>query len=313
MISRRTFLRLAGTAAMSLASVGAYAGVIEPRFRLVVTGYTLRVPRWTAAHGRMRIAVIADLHACEPWMPPARIAEIVAEANRLAPDLTLLLGDYVAGMGRFRTAVVPIEVWAAALAELEAPLGVHAVLGNHDWGADVPAIRAAFARAGINEMENTALRLAAPGGAPFWLAGLGDQLAWTGPKTRGVDDLPGTLAQLTDAAPVVLMAHEPDIFAGMDDRVSLTISGHTHGGQVNLPFFGSPVVPSHYGQRYVYGHIVEEGRQIVVSGGLGCSLLPVRFGRPPEIVVIDLVPDDATAGADGRPVAGLSLPAGLMV
>ncbi|MBH0237934.1 metallophosphoesterase [Methylobrevis albus] len=297
MITRRTFLRLAGTAAMSLVSVGAYAGVIEPRFRLVVTRYTLRIPRWTAAHGPMRIAVIADLHACEPWMPPARIAEIVAETNRLAPDLTLLLGDYVTGIGRFSTAEVPIEVWAAALGGLSAPLGVHGVLGNHDCGADVPAIRRAFAAQGITLMENAAQRLATPsGGAAFWLAGLGDQIAWNGRGGRGLDDLPGTLAQVTDDAPVLMMAHEPDIFARMPDRVSLTVSGHTHGGQVRLPFVGSPLVPSHYGQRYVYGHIVEDGKQIVVSGGLGCSLLPVRFGRPPEIVLLDIV----GAEDDGR-------------
>jgi predicted MPP superfamily phosphohydrolase len=72
------------------------------------------------------------------------------------------------------------------------------------------------------------------------------------------------------------------------ERVSLTLSGHTHGGQVALPFIGRPVVPSSYGQRFAYGHIVEEGRHLIVSGGLGCSIMPVRFGVPPEIVVVDI-------------------------
>ena len=87
--------------------------------------------------------------------------------------------------------------------------------------------------------------------------------------------------------PSILMAHEPDIFRKVPDRVALTLSGHTHGGQVRL-FGWSPVVPSRYGNKYAYGHVTEGDRHMIVSGGLGCSILPVRFGVPPEIVVVDL-------------------------
>jgi predicted MPP superfamily phosphohydrolase len=128
------------------------------------------------------------------------------------------------------------------------------------------------------------------GGRPFWLLGLGDQLALLrrGPKRyRGVDDLAGTLAQVTDDAPAILLAHEPDIFPEAPHRVALTLSGHTHGGQVRLLGW-SPLVPSRYGNRYAYGHVVEDGRHLVVSGGLGTSILPVRLGVPPEIVLVDL-------------------------
>jgi uncharacterized protein len=86
---------------------------------------------------------------------------------------------------------------------------------------------------------------------------------------------------------VVLMAHEPDVFPNVPPRVALTVSGHTHGGQVRLAGF-SPVVPSIYGNRYAYGHVVEDGRHLIVSGGLGCSRLPIRLGVPPEIVSIEL-------------------------
>nr|AAF36815.1 unknown [Rhizobium etli] len=130
-------------------------------------------------------------------------------------------------------------------------------------------------------------------GYGFWLAGLEDHVAllpgrkWGRTRMTGLDDLDGTMAQVTDDAPVIQLAHEPDIFPRVPERVSLTLSGHTHGGQIR--FFGrSPIVPSRYGDRYAYGHIVEEGRNIIVSGGLGCSIAPVRFGVPPEIVVIDL-------------------------
>jgi hypothetical protein len=102
-----------------------------------------------------------------------------------------------------------------------------------------------------------------------------------------MDDLPGTLAQVTDDAPVILLAHEPDIFPDVPARVAVTLSGHTHGGQIRLgPWV--PVVPSRFGARYAWGHIVEGGRDLVVSGGLGCSVVPVRFGMPPEITVVEL-------------------------
>lgn len=102
-----------------------------------------------------------------------------------------------------------------------------------------------------------------------------------------MDDLPATLEQLTDADPVILMAHEPDIFVEVPERIALTVSGHTHGGQVR---FGpwAPVVNSRYGGRFAWGHVNEGGRDLVVSGGLGCSGLPIRFGSPPEITVVDL-------------------------
>ena len=92
---------------------------------------------------------------------------------------------------------------------------------------------------------------------------------------------------MTDDAPVILMAHEPDIFAEVPNRVALTVSGHTHGGQVRLAGF-TPIVPSKFGSRYAYGHIVEDGRHLVVSGGLGLSGLPIRFGSPPEVVLVAL-------------------------
>src|SRR5690606_35838791 len=103
----------------------------------------------------------------------------------------------------------------------------------------------------------------------------------------GLDDVAGTLDKVTDDAPVIMMAHEPDAFAHMPARVALTVSGHTHGGQVRVLGY-APYVPSKFGSRYLYGHIVEEGRDLVVSGGLGCSVMPVRVGSPPEIVVIEL-------------------------
>ena len=142
---------------------------------------------------------------------------------------------------------------------------------------------------GHQPVENQAVRLIHKG-APVWIAGLGDQLAipLRGGGFKGVDDLGKTTAALADDAPAILMVHEPDIFPQVPARYAATFAGHTHGGQVYLPVLGRPVVPSRFGQRYAYGHIEEAGRQMVVSGGLGCSIAPVRFRVPPEIVVVTL-------------------------
>lgn len=262
---------------------------------MAVTRYRVQPARWPRDM-TLRIAVIADLHACEPYMPLSRIEAIVAETNRQRPDITLLLGDFTASH-RFTTAPVPPAAWARALADLSAPLGVHAVLGNHDWWDDHAAQRArrgpviarrALEAAGIPVYENDARRFAHQGRA-FWLAGLADQIAFIHGRGQfqGIDDLDGTLAKIADDAPVILLAHEPDIFPRVPARVAVTLSGHTHGGQVRL-FGWSPVVPSMYRNRFAYGHVVEGGRHLVVSGGLGCSIIPVRLGVPPEIVIVEV-------------------------
>lgn len=236
--------------------------------------------------------ILSDLHLGGPHVGLGRLERIVAAANDLAPDLVLYLSDYAAGH-RFVSAPVRIADAAPVMARAQGRLGSYAVLGNHDWWDDLTAQRqgggpnlyaAALERAGIPVLSNQAIRLDG-----FWLAGVEDQLAISRGRGRftGLDDLPGTLAQIDDDAPVILMAHEPDIFVRVPDRVGLTLSGHTHGGQVRL-FGWSPVVPSRYGNRFAYGHVHEDGRDLVVSGGIGCSVLPVRFGSPPEITVVDL-------------------------
>lgn len=299
-ISRRRFLQTLGVSGVGAVGFSGYAAAIEPGYRLNVTRYSVRPAQWTPGL-KLSIAVIADVHAGGPLMPADRIRGIAERTNSLRPDLVVLLGDFAASH-KFKTRSVPPEDWAAALSALKAPLGVHAVLGNHDWWDDLAAQRAgqgpvvgrrALEDVGIPVYENDAVRLE-KGGRPFWLAGLGDQLAFikgrrkgTFRKFEGVDDLPGTLAKVTDDAPVVLLAHEPDIFPSVPDRVSLTLSGHTHGGQVRL-FGYSPRVPSRYGNRYAYGHVVEGDRNLIVSGGLGCSVIPVRFGVPPEVVMVDV-------------------------
>jgi predicted MPP superfamily phosphohydrolase len=118
--------------------------------------------------------------------------------------------------------------------------------------------------------------------APLWLGGVSD--LW-----EGVHDVARTLRAVPDTVPVLLLTHNPDIFPTVPARVNLTLAGHTHGGQVRIPLYGPPIVPSRYGRRYAAGHVSENGRHLFVTTGTGTSILPVRFLVPPEIVVLELV------------------------
>jgi predicted MPP superfamily phosphohydrolase len=286
-VTRRQLLTGAtGLVGLSAAATVTYAGAIEP-MELVVTRYAPKLPAWPAGH-KLSVTVIADIHAGGPNMTLPHIRHIVDTANALRSDLIVILGDFIA-THRFVTERVPDPVWAAELARLTAPLGVWSILGNHDWWHDITGVRSALADVRIPLLENDAVLLG-PEGRRFWLAGIGDQIAYRlgHGKFRGVDDLPGTLARIRTDDPVLLLVHEPDIFPRVPARVALTLAGHTHGGQIRVPFIWPSYVPSRYGARFAYGHIVENDRHLIVSGGLGTSIIPARLGVPPEILHITL-------------------------
>ena len=286
-VTRRSLLAgAAGLIGLSAAGTVGYAAAIEPQ-QLVVTPDTLKPRGWPAGR-KLTITVIADLHAGGPDMPLPNVQRIVDTANALKSDVIVMLGDYIA---RYRFAVerIPDPVWAAELARLQAPLGVWAILGNHDWWYDLAGVRNALAEVRIPLLENQAVLLG-PEGERVWVAGIGDQIAYRigHGRFRGVDDLPGTLALVTTDDPVILLAHEPHIFPRLPSRVALTFAGHTHGGQIRVPLIWPAFVPSRYGKRYAYGHVIERERHLIVSGGLGTSIIPARFGVPPEIVHVTL-------------------------
>ncbi len=299
MINRRTFLKKFGLVMAGGMALGGYGFGIEP-FRLRVKRHEVSLDRWPAGH-RTRIAALADIHACQPWMSIRRIQSIVTQTNALNPDITVLLGDYSAGHP-WVTGGVHSRHWSKALSGLSAPLGVHAVMGNHDWWEDKTAQRRgsgpvfgqlALEKAGIAVYENDVSAINHKGHR-FWLAGLGDQLALirrttTGRKVfRGVDDLTRTLAKTGDDAPVLLLAHEPDVFPKVPDQVCLTLSGHTHGGQVALPR-AHHVNVSRMISDHTRGVFERDDATMYVNRGLGMAGLPLRLNCPREIALIELV------------------------
>jgi predicted MPP superfamily phosphohydrolase len=237
---------------------------------------TLHLPRWPRALDGLRLGLLSDLHGGALHANLPAFARAVERLNDERPDAMLLLGDYLDAHPIWGGRIEP-EAIARELAKLSAPLGTFAVLGNHDWKQAGDRMWRALQNAGIEVLENRAL----PGGDAY-VAGLAD-------LRRRRPDLPGTLAQVPADAPVILLSHDPDVFPFVPDRVAVTLSGHTHGGQVAIPVLRRAAIPSHYGERYARGHIVEDGRHLYVTSGLGTSGLPLRLLAPPEIVVLELV------------------------
>jgi hypothetical protein len=267
---------LLGAAAGAAAAAAYWAAWHEPR-RLVVTEATLSPPHWPADLDGLRVGMLSDLHAGLGHMTPGRVHAAVELLNAQRPDLICLLGDYLDSTRLGKGRADPDEV-ADALARLEAPLGRYAVLGNHDWHAAGPAMGAALRRADVPVLENDS-REAKP--EALWVAGTADlRLRWP--------DVPRSLAHVPDEGPVILLTHDPDVFPSVPARVQLTLAGHTHGGQVDVPLLRRPFIPSRHGTRYLGGHVVEDSRHLFVSTGVGTAGLPLRFRRPPEVVVLTL-------------------------
>ncbi|MCH9681227.1 MAG: metallophosphoesterase [Deltaproteobacteria bacterium] len=268
---------LGGTLAVGLA-MAVWALFIEPD-RLVVRQVELTLPDWPGTLDGMRVVVLTDLHVGAPHIDVDKLAEVIDEANAAKPDLVVILGDLVI-QGVVGGDFVEPKVTAAQLGRLQAPHGVIAVLGNHDWWHDGDQITADLREVGIVVLEDDSTTIEVSG-TTVWVAGVGDLM------TRSAD-VPLATARVPEDAPALLLTHNPDVFPDVPPRVDLTLAGHTHGGQVCVPVLGPPVVPSRYGQRYAAGHVVEEGRHLYVGVGVGTSILPVRFGVPPAIDVLTL-------------------------
>jgi predicted MPP superfamily phosphohydrolase len=259
----------------SLAVLLGLWALFEPG-RLVTRHQTLSLRGWPAALDGLKVAVVADLHVGSWLNGLSRLRQVVARTNELDPDLVVLLGDFVHG-GK-KGVAVEAEPIAAELRGLRARHGVFAVLGNHDWWYDGVRVRRALEQAGIRVLEE---QWAAVAGGSLVVAGAGDYFHGDPHPARLMNTVP-------PGPPVLLLTHEPDLFPRVPRRVTLTLAGHTHGGQVRFPFVGAPVVPSAYGQLYAAGLVVEQGRPLFVTTGVGTSILPVRFRVPPEIVLLTL-------------------------
>jgi uncharacterized protein len=263
-----------GAAACGAAALVWWAAWHEPR-SLAAPEVRLALPRWPPELDGLRVALVADLHAGAGHMTPARVAWLVDRVLELDADLHLLLGDYLdsthLGDGRARVHDVARE-----LARLP---DAFAVLGNHDWRAAGAAIGWALRDAGVRVLENEAVAVR----DGLWVAGLAC-------ARHRFPDPDAVLREPPPGAAVLLAVHDPDVFPRVPARAALTVAGHMHGGQVNLPLLRRAMLPSRFGERYLAGHVVEQGRHLYVSAGVGTAGLPLRLRRPPEVPLLRLTP-----------------------
>lgn len=270
---RKAFRFLWTLAVFTAGVLAAWTFWLEPR-SLLVQHYSLTLEHSVKIE-TLRIGIASDIHLGRYYGDEARLQKIVALMNGESPDLIVFLGDYIAQKN-----AAPFLEAAPILKKLKAPLGVYAILGNHDWWSDKAAIAAALEQNGVKLIDNQIVKIQSKG-QTFQLAGFGDY--W---EDRGLRSFIAEHPKFD--LPTIGLTHNPDIFPDLDPSLSLLLAGHTHGGQVNFPIAGSPIVPSKFGERYRYGMIHENGHHLLVTSGTGNSILPVRFRVPPEIVVLDL-------------------------
>ncbi|HET6572483.1 MAG TPA: metallophosphoesterase [Fimbriiglobus sp.] len=274
MMNRRTFLKTSAATAVGLPVAGACYGFAEST-RVKIDRQSISLPRLPVGFRGTTAAFLTDIHL-GPFVSVDYVAAVVRTTMMLNPDLVLLGGDYSHRDGKY------IAPCFEVLARLSAPLGVYGVLGNHDYWHGLEATRAGMRSAKVTELTNRGV----------WLQRAGGRL-----RLAGVDDLwegrPDLSAALGDARPTdacLLLSHNPDFAEALTDRrVGLVLSGHTHGGQVVVPGYGPPVVPSRYGQKYAHGLVEAPVTQVYVSAGIGMSGLPIRANCRPEITLITLV------------------------
>jgi uncharacterized protein len=276
-LSRRNFLRIAGlSAAGSLVALAGGLAIVDESQDPVVERVLIPIRGLHPALEGFSIVQMSDIHLL-PYTRPDLLLRSVEMANALKPDLTVLTGDYV---WRMRSAAIEL---APLLAGLNARFGVYSVMGNHDYWLDIEAVQAAFDAAHLPVLYNEG-RSIGVGKALLYLGGVDDGQA-------GKPDMKLALDQAPAGAPIVLLLHEPDLadVTCLDPRVSLQLSGHTHGGQVLVPG-KPPFFQPFLGKKYPYGLYKIRDLWLYTNRGLGCISVPLRINCPPEISQFILVP-----------------------
>ncbi len=294
-LNRRNFLYLFPLAGVVCFGLLSYAYFIEPQ-RLVVKHETLNIKDWNPAFDGLKIAMLGDIHGGSNYVTEERLRMIVAETNGQNPDIIVLLGDFVAqeygGDVGSRSLRMPVETIAENLKGLHAKFGVFAVMGNHDGEHGESRVAAVLTNIGYKVLQNEVATIEKDG-EKLRILGLKDHLRLTKGWKATSDELK-QIANNSGTGQIIVLEHSPDLMPvitgelSISDDLKLVLAAHTHGGQVWLPIFGRPIVPSTFGQKYAYGHIRQNNVDLWVTSGIGMSVLPIRFLVPPEIVILTI-------------------------
>jgi len=290
---RRAFMANSTFGGVAVAAAGApgYATLVEP-WSIKVREYSVPIEGLARSLAGLRIVQVSDTHL-GPRIPESFVVEAYRMALDLKPDLIVLTGDHVHdGVKENQRAADLCKPLVA-----RCPMGVVGVLGNHDWWGDGDELSSMLSGVGVGMIDNDRVWIdpvtrsvvgSDPGYPSLAVVGLGD-------LTDDVVDPVRAFRGVDVGTPRLVLAHNPDtaeihaLTQQDSPRVDLMLSGHTHGGQVRIPFLGTPIVPSWYGQKYAGGLVDGPAFRVLISRGVGMSMLPVRVGVPPEIGVITLV------------------------
>jgi len=275
-LSRRSFLKVAGaTTFAALGALTTYSLLGNEADSPAVEYVQIPIPSLPSALDGFRIVQISDIHYY-PFTTLELVDRAVQMANQLNPDLTVLTGDFV------WHEVEPIFELMPTLMHLNAKHGVYAGLGNHDHWTDVKMVTQAIQEAGMPLLVNQGMPLSV-GKSTLYLASLDD--GWSGKP-----DLAEAMANHPGDATTVLLMHEPDLAPkyAPDKRIHLQLSGHSHGGQVRLPFYGPLILP-YLSWKYPMGLYNVDGMWLYTNRGLGTTNVPMRVNCAPEITELTLV------------------------
>ena len=260
-------------------------GYANARADPIVREAYVPIDDWPSDARPLRVLALSDVHIAGPDMPPERVLRIAERLNRLGPDLILVAGDLISEKS-VATRLYSEQEVAAPFAAFEAPFGMIVAPGNHDYWVDLEAMAAALERHGITVLRNAAVRR-----GPVRIGAVDDDYT-------GHDDIPATFAALDElsdefgSAPTIIVSHTPDIVPKLPRPVAAVLAGHTHCGQISLPIIGPLTTLSEYGDRFACGMIRDGQQMVFVGAGLGTSILPIRFGAPPDVWLISFGPSE---------------------
>lgn len=283
--SRRDFLRIIKEAFVTLTIAGTGMALdgflVEPNW-IDVEEVEISLARLPKAFAGFRIMQISDIHIGYGWMNPERLAHMVQTALTHPVDLTVLTGDYVFGRGWDDMMETLSHDFAREISKLKLP--ILSILGNHDHWMDAARVRAMLSAAGVIELQND-VYVVERDRERLFIAGVDD--IW-----EKKHDLDKVIGKLPENAAAILLAHEPDFadVSAMTGRFGLQLSGHSHGGQVVIPFRGAPLLP-YLGQKYYSGLYKVDDMWQYTNRGAGMLNPPARFNCRPEITIFTLQSD----------------------
>ncbi len=248
-------------------AMGGYGTLVDRRMLQIERYEAPLKPEFSHLDG-LKVAVLSDFHF-DDFGDAGLVRDAVAKTNALSPDVVMLPGDFTSDNWKY------IEPLAEILADLRASRGIFATLGNHDFDSGAKRVTQTLEDAGVRVLRNEIVEF-----DQFAVAGF-DSMSRNRPKESQI------LGKTN--LPVILGWHEPDAFdlVKKQSRLVLQVSGHSHGGQIRIPFI-SPFFLPPLGRKYVEGQFQHEGSTLVVTRGIGTLAIPVRFACPPEIGLVTL-------------------------